>query len=299
MSLFLIFGGGLVNGQGVVSLDGLDPGSVFKKPRESSGGGEIDIEIFEECVPKNENGEYCFSLNSYFASLDFPCDLYAGLTIEGLNETKYMPISDSDFTFYEATEFNPDFYAVTLDFACYGSLPSILNQPFINDEDCIKNGTRISLGTLSVTVDIYCKNELGEMIPVDLCENYDDFKQIFVFASENIVNCSLSISGGIDICCEGSVLDQEDHFDVSPRSSNIIDINVCYKYPNLKIQGKHLNGTNYRLYSIDGLFLLSGNIDNHNFNSYSINDIHLESGIYIISLIKNGKKSSYKFTSFK
>ena len=290
MSLFLIFGGSLASAQ--------TPIQIFGKKIKTNAGGPAESSY--DCTGMNRDGEFCFSTQFYFSSLDFPCDLYVGLTVEGIGETIFTSLSGDNigYEYLEATGDYGELYEAKIELACISSekIHSVFNMPIIDGKDCIKNnGVPKTIGFLNLHYDIYCKNDKGIMVPVNPCEDFSDF---IYNTNESLEDCSFRHSSGFNVCCEAA--DLPEIIDVSPRSlDESREVEISFQGSAIIIEGSKLKGAKYQIYGINGSFQVSGTLENSNSKIYTINNVSLNNGIYIIVINAEGHQSSHKLVSFR
>ena len=294
MSLFLIFWGSVVSAQ---------TGTLLGKPKVRPGGYDSNTQKIP-CNGPNEAGQICFESPVTFASLDFPCDLYAGLVFGDLG-TIYTSLSDNsmDYDYYEGDFYVQPHYSANINFGCLDAkdVYSMLHSEELKNLYCESDDIEY-IGSISITIEIYCNTRNG-MVPVDYCENYDLFNNlaydysfdtgtevIYNDISGSSVDCSLGIRTGLDVCCIEEV-------DPALSDGNIID--VSYQESEIRIDGNQLNNTFYQVYNVNGILQSSGQLDNVNFSQHTISDLYLKNGIYILILKGEGLQTSHKFVSFR
>jgi len=301
MSLFLIFGGGLVNGQ---------TGTLLGKPKVRTGEGNNGLSQIR-CLSSNEFGQICFESPITFASLEFPCDLYVGLTFGDL-ETIYTSLSDKsiDYTYNIPDEWigivQPHYSAI-VNLGCVDAqeLYSILYKETLTDPYCNSDEVK-PIGAVNIAIEIYCKTNNG-FSSVDFCKNKDLFEHLpydynFNTGLEIVYNttsgtssdCSLGLKTGLILCClEG--LNEED--DTGLSGGNIID--VTYQESEIRIDGRQTNNTFYQIFDFNGILLDSGQLENVLSPQQTISNVYLKNGIYILVLSGDGYQSSHKFVSLR
>jgi len=303
MSILLFLSVNLANGQDT-EVDEKPKNKIFGKIKTNGGGGPDDSHF---CMSTNEDGEYCFSMNAYFSSLDFPCDLYAGISIDGISGTTFTSLSEVDYTYYAETDQDEAGYLGNVELGCF-SMSSIYSAMGItslfDDKDCYDNslvrGYPETIGRIKITYEIYCKTDEG-MIPVDYCKDYEEFEDVVYGSEEPIDDCSLGFSETIKICCEGINPNESasEGARVSLNESNT-EIEVSFQNSEVIIEGVTTSQLYYQIFNLSGILMEKGSLsESQNTKIYSIRDVELDNGIYVLVINTGRNQYSQKFVSFR
>ncbi|MFT6337849.1 MAG: hypothetical protein ACJATI_004614 [Halioglobus sp.] len=278
---------------------------IFGDKKDDGGGGDFS------CREEDENGQFCFTQQVYFVNLEFedeidpetgireailPCDLHVGVSIEGLDEITFISLSDNIYYNYvEATATDTDFESffwgpIKICFDANDIYDLLNYNPNIscNDADPF---TEAIIGEISISFDIYCKDPLGGMTPVDNCDSGFDFLEDYTYGGDLYDECSFEIIQDYEICCKSLKKGLDESEEIKTR--------VSFQDSELSVAGSKLNDIHYNIYSINGILHSSGKIDNTDTKHHTIRDLNLENGIYILVLMSEGAQSSHKFVSFR